>query len=175
MPADGLMRRYARDAESFDEQLAVFGIREGRVRRWIADCVRATATAPPLSTWPALPPDPLLAGWRWVENVQASSGFGLWDPVTHYWTPPSGGYVAAGFWSSDGGMAEAVPGWRISHKVTRARLTFYDDTDLHPDTVMGFGRVAIGWIPLPSMSAPRYCHKCYLELGPSGRCLECDE
>lgn len=146
--SEDLLPRTSTDARTLDAALARFGFRETFVRRWIAE--RVEAPIPNLSLYPEKPGDPRLRGWRWT-HVEGNSPFGLVfvDPPTHFWIPRSGGYVAVGHYGPGGGLSNAPPGWLLTHKVSKTRLTFFTETDRHDDTVKGFGRVEAGWLPLP--------------------------
>ncbi|MFB7800922.1 hypothetical protein, partial [Isoptericola sp. NPDC056134] len=114
-----------------------------------------------------------LKGWQWTFRGRTFAEFGGGTP-THFWTPSSGGYVAAGFYDSDGGVAETVPGWRISHRITRARMTYLSETDNYDGTERGYARVDAGWLPIPDRMPRGVCARCFMELTPSGDCVNCD-
>lgn len=144
MSDERLVRRYAEDAGTFDEQLALFGIRTVGVRHRIAERVRARP--PGRVEAGRRPRDPLFADWR-PSARSATADHGWYEPPHALLGATVGRVRRRGLLRVRAGTR--CPRLADSHKVTRTRLTFFDDTDQHDRTISGFGRTASGWMPLP--------------------------
>ncbi|WP_125778008.1 hypothetical protein [Antribacter gilvus] len=143
--------RYTSDPATPVDALRALGFRDARTRAWILETIKAGE----LIEHGHIPRALIDRGWR--SHVEPSR-IVEWITPTHHWLPSSAQYVAFGHYEdatfegrTDTG---AVPGDRISAKVSRGRVTFAEgpygwDHDFGWSSTR---TVVFGWVPIPYAS-----------------------
>ncbi|GAA1740446.1 hypothetical protein GCM10009809_39970 [Isoptericola hypogeus] len=159
-----IRRRYSDDPQSYYDGLRQFGIRDANIWNWVSELFSDPER---FDGWDDTARSKLVRqGWCPTESWEFLT---RWEPPEHYWIPPFGAYVAFGYYDEADAfngrtLTDAVPGWRISAKVTRSRFVVQGIVDSYD----GDRIEEIGSVPLPCCATTTIrrpvCGTCYLEL-----------
>ncbi|MGF0117437.1 hypothetical protein ACQFYA_14105 [Promicromonospora sp. Marseille-Q5078] len=169
-----IRRRYRKDPRSYYDGLRRFGIRDAGIWSWVKEMLSDPARYE--YSWDDDGRSGLVRqGWRSTEFWEFLD---VWEPPEHYWIPRSETYVAFGYYDeadpySGRTWTDAVPGWRISAKVTRTRFIVQGVVDSYDgERIEEIGSMPLPWHG-PATARRPICRTCFLELPLSGRCTMC--